>query len=99
MITKAYSKTGKNCRVTFRVPAKELSAETVSVLGDFNEWNPETHPLQLRKNGTFSTTVSLDGGKDYRFRYLVDGDRWANEEDVENLVPNGLGSADNVLGL
>ena len=99
MISKAYSKTGKNCRVTFRVPARELEAESVSVLGDFNEWNPETHPLQLRKNGTFSATVSLDGGRDYRFRYLVDGERWANEDDVEYLVPNGFGSADGVLGL
>ena len=68
-------------------------------IGDFSEWNPETHPLQLRKNGTFSATVSLDKGQNYRFRYLVDGERWANEDDTENLVPNGLGSADSVLGL
>lgn len=28
------------------------NAERVSVLGDFNDWNPQAHPLRLRQDGT-----------------------------------------------
>ena len=99
MIKKSYSTTGKSCRVTFRLPAEELGAETVSVLGDFNGWSAEAHPLKLRKNGSFSATISLKGGESYRFRYLVDGRSWSNDEQADDLAPNRFGSLDGVLGM
>ena len=37
-IKKQYLKTKQTCKVTFTVSAKE--ANKVSVLGDFNQWNP-----------------------------------------------------------
>lgn len=98
MLKKSYSKTGKSCRVTFKIPA-ELGAEEAAVLGEWNEWSAESHPMTKRKDGSLSTTVSLDAGKEYRFRYLLDGQRWENDEQADDLVYNRFGSQDCVLEL
>ena len=99
MISKSYTKSGSSCRVTFRVPTEDLEAEQVSVLGDFNDWDPESHPLKLRKNGTFSVTFSLEAGRPYRFRYLADGERWFNDEQADSTERNRFGTEDAVLEL
>ncbi|MEM9553040.1 MAG: isoamylase early set domain-containing protein [Acidobacteriota bacterium] len=97
MLKKSYSKTGKRCRVTFKVP--EAEAERIAVLGEFNAWDAGSHPLVRRKDGSFSTTISLEAGREYRFRYLVDGDEWRNDDAADALVPNRFGTQDCVLAL
>ncbi|PID58354.1 glycoside hydrolase [candidate division KSB3 bacterium] len=98
MLKKSYSSTGKFCRVTFRVPA-EFGAETAALCGDFNNWNTEDKPMRLLKNGDFSATVSLEANKSYRFRYLLDGERWENDDQADNYIPNDYGSDDSVVEL
>jgi 1,4-alpha-glucan branching enzyme len=93
---KSYTKTGKSCRVTFSLPS-EVGAETVVLCGDFNEWSQEKHPLKRRKDGSFSTTVSLTPGAEYRFRYWVDGERWENDWEADKYLPNEFGSDDSVI--
>lgn len=100
MISKRYTKTGKKCRVTFRLqPDEATEAGRVQLLGDFNGWNPEATPLELRKNGSFSATASLESGRNYRFRYLVDGRRWITDERADALVPNRFGDLDSVVAI
>lgn len=96
MLIKNYSKTGRVCRVTFKVPA-EVDAESVSLVGDFNNWDPQAEPLTKRTDGTFSTTISLESGRSYRFRYLLDEERWENEWEADTYVPNDFGSEDSVI--
>ena len=52
------TKPGRNgtVRITFALPADEPSG-AVSVVGDFNDWNPLAHPLRPRTNGTRSAAV------------------------------------------
>ena len=98
MISKSYSKTGRKCRVTFRLPKESVGEATVvQVLGDFNGWDPNATGLARRKNGSFSATTSVDGGRDYRFRYLVDGRTWVTDKEADGVVPNGFGDLDSVL--
>jgi 1,4-alpha-glucan branching enzyme len=73
-------------RVTFTLPADEPSGP-VSVVGDFNDWNPHTHPLRRRANQTRSAAVTVRTGSTLRFRYLGDGGVWFNDESVN--VQNG----------
>ena len=98
MLKKNYTKTRSSCRVTFKVPA-EIEAEQVALLGEFNSWDAETHPLVKRKDGSHSVTVSLPAGQEYRFRYLADGDRWLNDEAPDRLEYNRFGSRDCVIAL
>ena len=98
MLKKNYTKSGRTCRVTFKVPA-EIEAETVALLGEFNAWDAERHLLKKRKDGSHSLTISLDAGQDYRFRYLLDGERWVNDEAPDGLVFNRFGTRDGVINL
>jgi 1,4-alpha-glucan branching enzyme len=93
---KSYTKTGRSCRVTFELPS-EVNANTVALCGEFNDWDPIQHPMKRRKDGSFSLTVSLKPGDEYRFRYLVDGERWENDWEADKYVPNEFGTEDSVV--
>jgi 1,4-alpha-glucan branching enzyme len=66
-------------RVTFTLPINE-PAGAVSVVGDFNDWDPFAHPLRKRSNGTRSTVVTVRPGSTVRFRYLAEGGHWFDDE-------------------
>jgi 1,4-alpha-glucan branching enzyme len=68
-------------RVTFSLPAADPAGK-VSVVGDFNDWDPYAHPLRQRANGTRSAVVSVPAGSTLRFRYLGEGGRWFDDESV-----------------
>lgn len=99
MLKKNYSKTGRFCRVTFSyTPNQDVSR--ISLCGDFNGWDPSAHPMHARKDGRFSTTVlSLEAGRSYRFRYLLDHERWENDWEADAYVPNAFGTEDSLLKL
>jgi 1,4-alpha-glucan branching enzyme len=96
MLVKTYSKTGNVCRVTFKLPV-EVVAETAVVAGDFNAWSTESHPMKTLKDGSFSVTISLTPGKAYRFRYLLDNERWENDWEADAYLPNSYGEDDSVV--
>ena len=93
---KSYTKTGRSCRVTFKLPA-QVDASTAALCGEFNDWDATKHPMKRRKDGSFSLTVSLKPGHEYRFRYLVDGERWENDWEADKYVPNEFGTEDSVV--
>ncbi len=95
---KTYSKKGDTCRVTFELPVN-VEASTVSVAGEFNDWDQEAHPLTQRKDGRFSRTVSLKAGADYRFRFWVDDSRWENSWDADKYLPNEFGTEDSIVSV
>jgi 1,4-alpha-glucan branching enzyme len=72
-------KKGGSVRVTFALPANE-PVGAVSVVGDFNNWDPYAHPLRKRSNGTRSTVVTVRPGSTLRFRYLGEGGHWFDDE-------------------
>lgn len=98
MITKEYTKTGRSCRVTFEMPA-DVVVNSASVVGEFNNWNPSANPMKRRKDGKFTTTMSLKPGRDYRFRYYIDGARWENDHAADGFIPNDHGSDDSVVSV
>jgi 1,4-alpha-glucan branching enzyme len=66
-------------RVTFALPVAEPAAP-VSVVGDFNDWDPFAHPLRVRSNRTRSVSVRVPSGSTLRFRYLAEGGLWFDDE-------------------
>jgi 1,4-alpha-glucan branching enzyme len=69
----------------------------VSLVGDFNGWNPEVHPLRRRSNGTRSVSVVLESGQRASFRYLADGARFFDDPDGDAIEPNGIGQTHTVI--
>jgi len=70
---------GGSVRVTFALPADEPPGD-VSLVGDFNNWDPFAHPLRKRSNGTRSTVVTTPSGTTLRFRYLAEGGHWFDDD-------------------
>jgi 1,4-alpha-glucan branching enzyme len=66
-------------RVTFALPLAE-PASAVSVVGDFNDWDPFANPLRIRANRTRSASVTVPSGSTLRFRYLAEGGRWFDDD-------------------
>lgn len=98
MLKKSYSKSGGSCRVTFKLPA-EVAAETAVLCGDFNNWDQNETPMKKLKDGSFSATVSLEPGSAYRFRYLLDGQRWENDWEADQYLPNSYGEEDSLVAV
>ncbi len=80
--------------VTFELPPVEASR--AALCGDFNDWAHDANPMRQRKDGVFATTLRLAPGE-YRFRYLVDGERWMNDWNADRYDHNEFGSENSVV--
>ena len=98
MPKKAYSRDRETCRVTFELPAK-ANAQAACLCGDFNNWDPSAHPMKRRKDGSFTRTLTLTPGQAYRYRFLLDGERWENDWAADAYAPNPFGTDDSVAEL
>jgi len=76
-----------------------VGARTVAVCGEWNEWSVGAGVMRRDTEGGFSLTVSLDTGRAYRFRYLLDGQRWDNDWAADAYVRNDFGGDDSVVDL
>ncbi len=93
MINKTFIETDgkKVARVTFTVPGKAKS-ERVFLVGDFNDWNPKSHPLHYDSGGQLTLTLDLEFRRAYQFRYLGDGGKWMYDSHADAYVYNPHGS-------
>ncbi|MBI2487256.1 MAG: isoamylase early set domain-containing protein [Deltaproteobacteria bacterium] len=97
-IKKQYLKSKPICRVTFRL-SKELAPEAkdVVIVGEFNKWNNEANLMKRLKDGDFTVTLELETGREYRFKYLIDGHRWENDQHADRYEQNIYGTDDSVV--
>lgn len=95
MLKKKYVKSRKVSKVTFELPKAELpegiKAESVYLVGEFNDWEPAATPMRRDKRGVYKATLELEPGREYQFRYLVNGEQWCNDWHADAYVPNGWG--------
>ena len=97
-ISKKFLKSKPVCKVTFKLKKDQVDgASTVHLVGDFNDWNKESHPMKGLKNGSFSAVLDLESGRDYQFRYLIDGDKWLNDEGADSYVASPYGDQNAVV--
>jgi len=64
-------------------------AQSVSLVGDFNQWNPTSHPMKQMPDRTWLLNVELKHGH-HRYAFLVDG--------ALTLDPKGQGITRNDKG-
>jgi 1,4-alpha-glucan branching enzyme len=96
MLKKEYLKTRPICKVTFTLP-EDIKAETAYLVGDFNEWSETKTPMRKLKNSRFTATLELEKGREYQFRYLVNGEEWQNDWHADKYVPNPFGEENSVV--
>lgn len=90
------ARSGDAVKVTFMLPASEVD-QPVSVLGDFNGWDPFAHPLKKRSNGTRSATVEVAAGQALRFKYLAADGRWFCDPDADSVIHDEYHTVDSLL--
>ncbi len=76
-----------------------VGAQTAAVCGEWNDWSAGADVMRRDAEGGFSLTVDLDAGRAYRFRYLLDGERWENDWAADAYLPNSFGGDDSVIDL
>lgn len=97
MIHKLPSTNPDKMVVRFELPSA-IWADTVCLVGDFNNWNESSHPMNRdRAEGTWYIVLTLERGKEYQFRYLVNGSEWHNDWRADKYVPNPFGGANSVV--
>ncbi len=83
--------------VTFEYAAA-VRAKTVHLVGDFNGWSETDTPMTLdKRRGLWTHQIEMERGRDYQFRYLVDGATWHNDWHADDYVPNVYDSDNSVV--
>jgi 1,4-alpha-glucan branching enzyme len=97
-LKKQYLKSKPVCKVTFTLPKEAAgAAKSAHVVGDFNNWNARANGMKKLKDGTLTATITLKRGKEYQFRYLLDGAIWENDWSADKYVQNRFGSDNSVV--
>jgi hypothetical protein len=87
----------KTSKVTFTLPKEAVeNAETVAVLGDFNNWQ-SGESLKKQKDGSFKASIELEKGRTYEYRFLIDGTKWENDWNAEAYKPTAFGAYNSVV--
>lgn len=80
-------------RVIFTLNRSE--AREVALVGDFNRWDPQAHPMRRDEAGVWRKAVLLFPGR-YEYRFLVDG-QWCNDPVNAVRCANCFGTENDVL--
>ncbi len=84
-------------KVSFKIDANEAKDfSNASLVGDFNNWDPSKDVMRkLKKDGSFSIQKTLEAGKEYQFKYVLDGNNWSNDPNADKFVPTEYADSQN----
>ena len=95
-IKKEYCKRRNRCKVTFRFSKDSgFDAKRVCIVGDFNNWDANADPMKKLKNRSYIITFELEPGKEYEYRYLVDGSVWERDWNADRYLKSPYGDNEN----
>ncbi|KAK9376827.1 uncharacterized protein V1513DRAFT_423258 [Lipomyces chichibuensis] len=74
--------------ILFSYRPQQPFPNSVAVAGEFNSWSP-TPLIYSDESSRFETTVMLEDGKSYRYKFVIDGN-WILAPDAETVWENGI---------
>ncbi len=75
--------------VEFRLKAP--NARTISITGNFNNWNIESNHLRgPDSNGIWKITIPLKKGR-YQYMFVIDGKKWVIDPYATSYINDGFG--------
>jgi 1,4-alpha-glucan branching enzyme len=78
----------KTKKVNFSLLAPQ--SESISIAGDFNNWDTMSHPMKKDKKGVWKASLNLVPGA-YQYNFYVDGE-WQNDPNCDECVENPFGT-------
>lgn len=95
-VTKQYLKKKGICRTTFILnPAAAENASAVHLVGEMNDWDETATPMKKGRDGSFKVTLELEPGREYQYRYLIDGLVWENDWEADRYVQSPFTGSEN----
>jgi 1,4-alpha-glucan branching enzyme len=82
----------KTKKIQFSLEAGD--ATKVSLVGEFNGWNPDADPMQIDENGIWTKAKKLPPGN-IEYKFWVDGE-WIPDPENLRTCPNCFGTLNNV---
>ncbi|TMQ69175.1 MAG: hypothetical protein E6K80_12555 [Candidatus Eisenbacteria bacterium] len=71
-------------------------ASHVTVVGDFNEWDPIATPMARRVDGAWTAAIPVSPGR-HVYAFIVDGDRWVSDPAAPMAPEDGFGIRNSVI--
>ena len=71
-------------------------AASVSLVGDFNDWDPARAPMHAARAGVWATMIPLAPGR-YRYAFLVNGVEWRADPAAPAVRDDEFGSPSSVV--
>ena len=84
--------------VTFTAPPVDGITQ-LYLVGEFNEWNETATPMQKADDGSWSVKLTLEGDRDYQYRYRDNNGVWHNDWAADAYMRNTYGSDNSVVSL
>jgi 1,4-alpha-glucan branching enzyme len=79
----------------FYLPAS-FWADTIHLVGDFNNWETTATPLKL-DDTCWNVTLELDADRAYEYRYLVNNTDWVNDWQADRFTSSESGGDNSVV--
>jgi 1,4-alpha-glucan branching enzyme len=81
-------------KVTFVFEPKSGFTD-VSLVGTFNNWEPDGFKMARQKDGTYRKQITLPPGE-YQYKFLADG-QWLTDPSGEGFTVNEFGTKNSTL--
>ena len=72
------------------------SAKSVTLVGDFNDWDTASNPMETSKGGMWTITIPLTAGR-YTYTFIVDGKRWVADPSAPRAPADDFGQPSSVV--
>ena len=72
-------------------------ARSVSLAGDFNNWNAASNPLTKHTSGLWLCNFATPGSGRYEYKFVVDGNRWIEDPSNGMRISDGYDGLNSVL--
>jgi 1,4-alpha-glucan branching enzyme len=73
------------------------SAESVALAGDFNNWNTSAAPFIRNGSGVWTAGIDLPSPGRYRYKFVVNGNRWIDDPSNGVKEPDNYGGLNSVI--
>jgi 1,4-alpha-glucan branching enzyme len=80
-------------RIKFHFYAKD--AKQVCLVGDFNNWEADRHPMDPNPQGLWEKIIMLPPGR-YEYKFHVDG-KWLPDRENPNRCRNIFGTENSII--
>ncbi|MFO7849728.1 MAG: isoamylase early set domain-containing protein [Spirochaetia bacterium] len=85
---------------TIHLTLEAPNAQSVAVVGDWNDWNPQKHQMKDEEgNGIWELRVQVKRGEEYRYQFLINGEKWIPDPNAPLQVEDGFGGTDSILNI